>query len=83
MREVQCRAIVERAKGVIVTSVNPGLCETCAHVQIVRSSKGSSFVLCRLSEVNPAFRRYPALPVTACPGFSPTTEPKPTTRSKA
>ena len=60
-------------------SVNPGLCETCSHVQIVRSSKGSSFVLCRLSEVDPAFRRYPALPVTACPGYSPSTEPEPTT----
>jgi len=72
MREVQCCAIVER-DGVIVPSVKPGLCETCTHVQIVRSSKGSSFVLCRLSEVNPAFRRYPALPVLACPGYSPTT----------
>ena len=83
MREVQCRAIVERANGVIVPSVNPGLCENCTHVQIVRSSKGSTFVLCRLSEVNPAFRRYPALPVTACPGYSPTTEPKPSTTPKA
>jgi hypothetical protein len=69
MREVQCRAIIERANGVIVPSVNPGLCETCMHVQIVRSSKGSSFVLCRLSEVNPAFRRYPALPVITCRGY--------------
>jgi hypothetical protein len=46
-----------------------GLCETCTHVQIVTSSKGSSFVLCRLSEVDPAFRRYPMLPVIACPGY--------------
>jgi hypothetical protein len=69
MREVQCRAIIERANGVIVPSVNPGLCETCTHVQIVRSSKGSSFVLCRLSEVDPAFRRYPTLPVIACRGY--------------
>jgi hypothetical protein len=69
MREVQCRAIVERANGVIVPSVNPGLCETCTHVQIVRSSKGSSFVLCRLSEVDPSFRRYPTLPVITCRGY--------------
>lgn len=74
---------VERATGVIVPPVNPGLCETCTHVQIVRSSKGSAFVLCRLSEVNPAFRRYPALPVTACAGYSPTTGPKPPTTPKA
>ena len=83
MREVQCCVIAERANGVIVSSVKPGLCETCTHAQIVRSSKGSSFVLCRLSEVNPAFRRYPALPVTACPGYSPTTTPKPPTTPKA
>lgn len=63
----------------VVAPVNAGLCDMCAHVQIVRSSKGSSFVLCRLSEVNPAFRRYPTLPVMACPGYSPTTGPKPTT----
>ena len=69
MREVQCRAIIEHANGVIVASVNPGLCETCTHVQIVRSSKGSSFVLCRLSEVDPAFRRYPTLPVITCRGY--------------
>ena len=69
MREVQCRAIVERANGVIVPSVNPGLCETCTHVQIVRSSKGSSYVLCRLSEVDPSFRRYPTLPVITCRGY--------------
>jgi hypothetical protein len=50
---------------------------------MVRSSKGSSFVLCRLSEVDPVFRRYPALPVTACPGYSTSTEPEPTTTPKA
>jgi hypothetical protein len=50
-----------------------GLCDTCTHVQIVTSSKGSSFVLCRLSEVDPAFRRYPMLPVIACPGYTPGT----------
>ena len=52
-----------------------GLCETCTHVQIITSSKGSSFVLCRLSEVDPVFRRYPTLPVIACPGYVPTARP--------
>jgi hypothetical protein len=52
-----------------------GLCDTCTHVQIITSSKGSSFVLCRLSEVDPAFRRYPRLPVIACPGYLPTARP--------
>ncbi len=74
---------MRRMDEVVVTPVGAGLCDMCTHMQIVRSSKGSSFVLCRLSEVNPAFRRYPALPVTACPGYSPTTEPKPTVAPKA
>jgi hypothetical protein len=48
-----------------------GLCLACEHAQVVTSSKGSTFYLCRLSEVDPRFRRYPVLPVTACPGYSP------------
>jgi hypothetical protein len=54
---------------VVVTPVGAGLCDTCTHMQIVRSSKGSSFVLCRLSEGDPSFRRYPTLPVIACGGY--------------
>ena len=53
----------------MVTPVGAGLCDMCTHMQIVRSSKGSSFVLCRLSEVDPSFRRYPTLPVIACGGY--------------
>jgi hypothetical protein len=48
-----------------------GLCDRCTHVQIVTSAKGSRFYLCRLSFENPAFPRYPPLPVVACDGFSP------------
>jgi hypothetical protein len=48
-----------------------GLCVACVHAQVVPSSKGSIFYLCRLSEVDPAFARYPALPVTSCAGYSP------------
>lgn len=46
-----------------------GLCATCSHVQMVMSSKGSTFYMCRLSETDPRFRRYPALPVLACTGY--------------
>lgn len=46
-----------------------GLCATCAHVQIVSSSKGSTFFLCTLSETDPRFRKYPALPVLSCAGY--------------
>jgi hypothetical protein len=46
-----------------------GLCATCAHHQLVSSSKGSTFYLCRLAETDPRFRKYPALPVLACAGY--------------
>jgi hypothetical protein len=46
-----------------------GLCASCVHAATVASSKGSVFWLCRLSETNPAFKKYPALPVVVCAGF--------------
>ena len=46
-----------------------GLCETCVHARRIESSTGSVFLLCRLSAVDPAFVRYPALPVLQCGGF--------------
>ena len=46
-----------------------GLCERCAHVQLVTSARESTFYLCRLSLVDDRFPRYPRIPVLACPGF--------------
>jgi hypothetical protein len=48
-----------------------GLCSICAHGQVVRSGKGSTFWLCELSRIDPRFRKYPPLPVRSCPGFEP------------
>jgi hypothetical protein len=48
-----------------------GLCGSCEHAQKITSSKGSTFYLCRLSETDPRFRKYPSLPVTACIGYQP------------
>jgi hypothetical protein len=46
-----------------------GLCATCAHVRVVPSKRGSEFVLCRRSEDDPRYARYPPLPVLDCPGY--------------
>jgi hypothetical protein len=35
----------------------------------VRNTRGSSFSLCMRSREDPAFPRYPRLPVLACPGY--------------
>lgn len=48
-----------------------GLCQTCLHARKITSGKGSYFWLCRKSEVDPAFKKYPSLPVLQCSGFSP------------
>jgi hypothetical protein len=48
-----------------------GLCDRCAHQRIVRNTRGSSFSLCARSRSDPAYPRYPRLPVRGCPGYEP------------
>ncbi|MFN7913910.1 MAG: hypothetical protein U0Q55_01125 [Vicinamibacterales bacterium] len=49
----------------------PGLCPRCRWMRLVESARGSQFTLCERSFVDPAFRRYPVLPVSDCRGFEP------------
>lgn len=51
---------------------NVGLCSTCRHARRVETPR-STFWLCRLSATDPAFPRYPRLPVLACSGWRPAT----------
>jgi hypothetical protein len=46
-----------------------GLCDTCAHQRVVRNTRGSVFSLCERSRSDPAYPRYPRLPVRECPGY--------------
>jgi hypothetical protein len=48
-----------------------GLCATCTHVQVITSTRGSRFYLCRLSVTDPRFPKYPSLPVRICSGYEP------------
>jgi hypothetical protein len=48
-----------------------GLCAGCAHASTVTSVRGSMFWLCQLSKTDPAFAKYPRLPVLRCPGYQP------------
>lgn len=52
-----------------------GLCDGCLHQKLVRNTRGSVFTLCLRSREDPAYPRYPRLPVSACPGFEPRSEP--------
>jgi hypothetical protein len=46
-----------------------GLCDSCRHQRIVKTTRGSRFSLCERSRTDPAYPRYPRLPVLRCPGF--------------
>jgi hypothetical protein len=48
---------------------NGGLCRTCAFARVIESTRGSRFTLCRCSEMDARFPRYPALPVLECAGY--------------
>jgi hypothetical protein len=45
------------------------LCESCACMREVHTPTGSRFLLCRLSQTDGRFPKYPAQPVTQCAGY--------------
>src|SRR6266542_2993545 len=45
------------------------LCESCARMREVTSAKGSRFLLCRLSQTDPDYPKYPPQPVLRCEGY--------------
>jgi hypothetical protein len=60
----------ERRRLLARLAVPPGLCAACIHLQLLASPR-SVFVRCGLAATDPAFPRYPALPVTRCAGYRP------------
>jgi hypothetical protein len=47
-----------------------GLCARCAHAAVQRGARGAEFWRCLRADADPAFRRYPPLPVRRCDGFA-------------
>lgn len=47
------------------------LCEQCGWVRVIRTPKGSRFLLCRRAEQDPRFPKYPPQPLARCFGFQP------------
>jgi len=41
-----------------------GLCDRCRHQRLVPNTRGSVFSLCERSREDPAYPRYPRLPVS-------------------
>jgi len=48
--------------------VPAGLCATCRHAGVL-ASKSSVFLRCGMAALDPAFPKYPRLPVVACRGY--------------
>ena len=46
-----------------------GLCSRCEHAHRVTTPR-SRFWLCGLSRTDPAYPRYPRLPIVSCDGFT-------------
>jgi hypothetical protein len=57
--------------------VRVGLCSHCANVQVIENRRASRFYRCRLADIDPAFSRYPPLPVMTCSGYVPISEAAP------
>jgi hypothetical protein len=49
--------------------MNQSLCESCNFKREVLSGRKSRFFLCRLSQSNPGFVKYPPQPVIQCGGY--------------
>ncbi len=43
----------------------------CRHVNLVKTAKGSMFILCEQAKVDDKLSKYPVLPVLMCRGFDP------------
>jgi hypothetical protein len=46
-----------------------GLCDTCVHAKLNPNTRGSVFLLCKLSREDKNFPKYPRVPVEKCAGF--------------
>jgi hypothetical protein len=53
----------------MTSDMQAGLCGNCGHCRKIVSARGSAFYLCKLSEVDERFPKYPPLPVLRCLGY--------------
>ena len=51
--------------------VKAGLCDSCRFQRVISNTRGSSFSLCERSKLDERFPKYPRIPVSACPGYTP------------
>jgi hypothetical protein len=52
-----------------------GLCGGCRHARLNQTRRGPVYLRCQLASLDPAYPRYPRLPVLRCAGYQPTEQP--------
>jgi hypothetical protein len=50
-------------------SVETGLCGTCRMARRIVTARGSTFLYCTRADSDPAYPKYPRLPVLHCAGY--------------
>jgi len=62
----------------------PGLCATCVYTRRVPHPRGGpGYIFCGRSEFDPAYPKYPRLPVVRCAGYAPRTRDEPKSDSES
>ena len=46
-----------------------GLCDSCRHQTLIRTTRGSTFSMCERSKTDERYPKYPRLPVVECAGW--------------
>jgi hypothetical protein len=49
-----------------------GLCASCRHALVRPTRKGTVYLRCGYASIDPAYPRYPTLPVVRCAAYTPT-----------
>lgn len=62
----------EERRRLLARAPAAGLCADCRHLRLLESAR-SVFLLCGRAATDPAYPRYPALPVLRCAGHRPLT----------
>jgi hypothetical protein len=51
------------------SAIGKSLCLSCAWMRLITSGTGSQFYLCRKSQEDPRFAKYPPQPIVKCSGY--------------
>lgn len=59
----------ESGDGSLPLFIQQSICSRCVSKRVIRSGKGSVFLLCQLGIADPSWPKYPPQPIRSCPKF--------------